>query len=455
MPLAWLPMVVQLAWAGGQCSAFPSPYEVVLPASQPNDIVLAGGFGLFVSSDDGVTWWYQCLGVQQCPRSGYAYGADGTLFADLLGYPDGGPETVPAISTDLACGWTASAGLSSSDVWAAAFDPTAEGHLLVLSSLDGGSGTSAAFPSVDDGATFGRPVYATHDSLSSLAYCASEPGSLYLAGNGWTDGGATGVPFLVQGLDGGATWSPELEHPELAQALGSLLGDAGPGADGASNPRISLVAVDPADCGTVYLRLTTPAGEGLAVSHDRGATLQLVFTLQGGASISGVAVGADGTTFVATGCSPARDCPDHGLWAASPGNSSFQRVSPIDATCLGVRGDRLYACGDDGTDGFALGVSTDDGKTFMPVVRFSGIDGIATCPGSPLGEACEQAWCGPAGLAEALGVDAGCGLDAGPAAAPSVSPPPKGCGCGTGDSAGWLSLLLGIPLAPRTRRRNS
>ena len=63
----------------------------------------------------------------------------------------------------------------------------------------------------------------------------------------------------------------------------------------------------------------------------------------------------------------------------------------------------LFACGDEATNRFSLGLSTDEGVTFTPVLHFTDLHPRSCNPGATA-EICLEAW---PNLAPILGIDAG------------------------------------------------
>ncbi|MHB8416707.1 MAG: beta propeller repeat protein [Myxococcales bacterium] len=452
MRLGALLLVVPLAFPAlaRADGAFPDELQVFLPADHPARLVLAANFGLLESEDDGQSWYYVC--EAQAGAAGnislYQFGPTDTLLADA-------PQSLLR-STDLGCTWAPATGcFSSGYVWDTAFDPVTAGNALALSNVDGGT-ASGIYPSTNAAASFGCPVYTTASSLSGIEYCTSQPGTVYATGNEANDAGVIGVPFLLQGFDGGATWSSELPHPELATLLsGYGAPDGGsPDAGPPANPLIRLAEVDPNDCGTAYLRLTVvladAAQDYLAVTHDSGRTIQILFRAPD--LITAFLVGADGTLYAGMRSA--------GLWAAPPagaGLPTFQQVAGIHVRCLGQRAGQLYACGDNWADHFALGVSGDDGKSWTSLLQFVQIAGLAACPDTDIVATCGRTWCGENGLVGLFGIqDAGYPCDAGTVGGGSdagqASPSPRGCGCASTGDLAWIAFAALAALLGWRRR---
>jgi uncharacterized protein (TIGR03382 family) len=396
--------------------AFPDELQVFLPASPASRILLTTNFGLLRSDDDGQSFQYLCeptVGTAE-NVSLYQLSTSGTLLADS---PSGLFR-----STDVGCSWGKSGGaLASVYTLDAAFDPNHPGRALAI-----GAATSinSLYPSDDDAATFAAPTFSLPGRLSGVEFSESSDGVVYATGIPATGPDASvPAPFILASSDRGQNWT-RFDHPELA---GSSL---------------RVAQVDPLDGQTIYLRLLPgaassdggPSGDSLAVSHDGGKTVSILYTLT--EAMTAFLRAADGTLYLGT--------RGQGLYAASPGTSDFVVRNPLRVRCLGERAGTLYACGDNWLDGFALGSSTDGGRTFHGLISFVQIAGLAVCPGTPAAPACARTW---SALSQLFGIDAGA-ADGGS----GVPPAKSGCGC---QSAGE-----GLPLIPAfawllRRRRGS
>ena len=426
--------------AGGAAradGAFPDEFQLFLPADHPSRIVVAANFGLLESDDDGATWGFICEAEAGAPGNLnlYQMGPTDTLLAEFFGGV--------VRSGDEGCVWDRAAGSVAADggrsVWDGAFDPLTPGRVLVLGAW--APSGSAIFPSADDGRSFGPPVYATGAALTGIEFSSSSAGVVYATGNEVTqDGGGAlgfGPPFVVAGADGGATWGVPVDHPEVAALLGT---DGG--------VQVGLAAVDPRDPRTVYLRLTVePTGpDYLGVTRDSGKTVQVLF--RSPERMTSFLVAQDGTLYVGT----RNGTGAGGIFASQPdgGFAAVEQECPdggicdLHVRCLGERMGALYACADNWQDGFALGRSTDRGRTFTGLLRFSGISGLAACSGSDLQSTCQATW---GALAQLFGIDAGSAAgeaDGGAAPAPS-----RGCACSTGDGFALAALLAALGIARR------
>ena len=113
---------------------------------------------------------------------------------------------------------------------------------------------------------------------------------------------------------------------------------------------------------------------------------------------------------------------------------------------LAVRGGKLYAAAKNYSDDWAIGVSSDDGLTFKPMMRYTDVTSIRSCAQKACLDSCEfQA-------SQVIWPLAICGA---PPKPPTVSK--SGCGCGLfapGASApGALLLLAALCFAHARRRR--
>ena len=228
------------------------------------------------------------------------------------------------------------------------------------------SGTTAVYPSDDEGASFAAATLTVPGSLNGIEVSSVTPGEVFAVGNGATDAGV-GTPFIVSSSDRGQSWSQSLMHPELTGQL------------------LRLAQLDRVAADTLYLRVSYPTYDELWVSRDGGKTMQKLFTAA--EPLSAFLASADGSLYAGTRNGGLYEAP-----ASAP--AAFVLVNgSVHPRCLAERGGQLYACGDDFKDGFALGSSSDHGRTFSDVVRFDQIAGLASCPSEPaFAQTCAFAW---------------------------------------------------------------
>src|SRR5438128_391167 len=94
-----LAATARLAFANG---AFPDSFNVLLPADDPQQIILGTNFGLVISGDGGATWEWVC--EHDADANGFLY--SWTPAGRLLAVSDKGLVSSP----DLACSWSTAAG---------------------------------------------------------------------------------------------------------------------------------------------------------------------------------------------------------------------------------------------------------------------------------------------------------------------------------------------------------
>jgi hypothetical protein len=447
--------------------AFPDSDSIVVPDALPDEILLGTNFGLVLSVDDGVTWTWSC------EQPGNAFGNHYQMGAPTMNrlYAQGRGSTTAtlAYSDDAGCSWqVAGGGVAGAVVLDAFPDPTDAGRVLALVSRASDGGMSyEAWESGDGGATFATRRYATADDLTGVETARSDPATIYLTLVGASEGGP--IPELARSTDGGATWTLH----DLSAGLGTHI------------VNLRLIAVDPDDAGTVFLRVGVGGGEQVAVTRDGGATVAPVLTFGAGDVAAFARMPATGDLIVGgiAGVSSV-------AFRSTDGGSTFQPLpTPPHLRALAARGTRLYAVADNYTDGYAIGTSDDEGMTWQPLVSYGGdpndstvavIGSVAAC----LAAACQSDCLTRAGMgqwapdvcgvtspiadggavrdatadAPALRTDAA-SRDAAGRDASVAGHATSGCSCDAGSSVvpgpsvfPLVGLFLAGPLAPRRRR---
>lgn len=148
-----------------------------------------------------------------------------------------------------------------------------------------------------------------------------------------------------------------------------------------------------------------------------------------------------------------------GLHRSDDGGDTFAQVNTLRVLCLAMHDNTLWACSDWLRGPFALGRSTDGGRSFTPVLQFRDIAGPVACAAEG-DDACEGRWPGLlTSLQQAAARDAGVRPDVPDAAAPQGDAGvggggSRGCGCGVGGAGGTPTGAGGmLLLALRARRR--
>jgi len=313
---------------------------------------------------------------------------------------------------------------------------------------DAGTGAASVYVSKDGGATFAAiPLYTAPAgaAIVGIEIARGNPQVIYLTT--YTVGASGYNPVLVRSIDGGGTWMPV----DLLAPLGAAI--------------VRILAVDPADANVVYLRTTGATGETLAVTRDGGTTFATPLTIASG-TVSAFARLASGTVLVGALINLAGG--GGGTMGAgyrsTDGAVTFQPWTLAPQPHLVGLGERvvggeatLYLSGKNYSDGWALAVSTDEGATVTPLMRYDQVAGIRPCVQQLCLATCNyeemQAIWDPSVCS---GPDGGVGDAGGP------GPPQRsGCQCGVGGPGLGMAagvgawLLIGAALSrarPRRRR---
>lgn len=405
-------------WANGR---YPSAGQLVVDPADPRHIAVRATFGLLQSSDAGATWSWICEG---------AVSADGLQDPEIIvttggrldvGLPDG-----VAVGDRSGCQWSRVPALANDDVIDLVQDSAAPARAYAVAAVT----VNGAFNGLVAGTTDGVS-WATVGALLSDTYpltiemSPSRPQRLYL---GAADGNLE-TGFIDVSDDGGASWT---------------MHDGPAGVDS-----VYLSAVDPQDPDRVYVRSYFPQGS-LYVSEDAATTWSLID--EADVPLTGFALSPDGQQIAVGGT--------NGLTiltrTAGDGGNAFAvtTTNPLPVSCLTWTANGLFACADEATSGFTIGVSTDGARTFMPLLRLADLTPV-TCAGDASATSCAAQWCSTAatlGVSCATNVDAGSGLTSdGPR---GVSSPSAGCACDTVDSrraTGLIFVLALIVLCTRHR----
>jgi MYXO-CTERM domain-containing protein len=391
----------------------------------PNDtsyLALRSTFGVLQTFDGGKTWLWVCeqaAGYADIQDPSIALTGDASL---LVGF-----EKLMRTS-DRGCTWSAPDGLTASSITDLAVDPGQTGRVVALNATSDGAGgyTNRIFESTDNGRTWaplGTPIT---DGLIAETIDLAPPTRIYVSGKHWP----TQTAALERSDDGGATW--------VRQTI-----------DAAGGAVPFIAAIDGASADRVYVRTSDSSSDGVFVTSDAGATWTRIFTASGG--ILGFALSPDGQSVAVGG-------PSAGVNVADVSDYQFKQTSLVGPYCLRWSSAGLFACGKQGGDGFALGISTDRGASFAQVLELSAVAPLACPPTSTTGSTCGPYW---APVATVLGADAGPDANMGPTD-PGLNglggdtPSPSGCHCRAARSsdapgAPWLAALAALALYRRRR----
>jgi hypothetical protein len=395
--------------------AFPDELQVFAPGAAPHTVILGANFGVVQSSDDGAHWTLVCESLISGATlvTQYQLGPDGSLFA-IAG-------AAVERSSDQGCSWASSNAIAGSVLRDMFVDPLNAQNVWAIADGFQVGAPNALYLSPNGGAAFGAPSYVEPAGyLDGIEASHSEGVALGAGSVSATDGG-NDLPYLLRTSDLGATWARVL-HPELGAR------------------KIGIAQVDPANDQVAYLRLFGTGLDALAVTPDRGTTVQVLLELP--EAMSAFALGGDGTLYVGA--------KSGHLWVRAPGATAFALSTGPMFRCLAERAGTLYACGDDLLDGFALGTSTDRGATFQRLLRLQDINALAAC--DPVQRQCTVSL---QQLEQTL-ADVTPGSSSGGSTGGGSSTVHRGGGCGCASTPGLgMVLVMGGLRRRATRRRGA
>lgn len=425
---------------------FPASNQIATTTGNADLQVVRTTFGLLVSKNGGKSYEWICeqaMGYSGTQDPGIAVLADGSLVVAAF-------EGL-AVSHDGGCTWAyeQAAGLANEYVIDVAAEQKAPEAAVVVTSTGVSIGNFhvEAFRTADNGKTWASlgPALDKDILAETIDTAPSNPKRLYVSGE--TGQGKDRKGVLATSEDMGVTWT---------RAEVDLMGDQ----------QLFIAAVDPVDEKRVYLR-TVGSLDRLLVTKDAGKTFESV--LQVTRPLTGFAVSPDGETIVlggpdvgwAPGTKPA-DATERkpSLLGAKKGDLAFAEIGKKTSQCLGWTGTGLFACGESFNDGYVIGLSGDQAKTFAPLLpKLGDIAGPLTCPAeSSVTKQCAPLW--PALKAQfggGSGGSSGAGGTSGAGGSAAATPSDDGgsCGCraaGGGAPWGFLGLLaLGGAVACRKR----
>lgn len=409
---------------------FPATNSIVVAPRDPSFLVLRATYGVLVSTDAGKNWDWVCeqslgfSGIEDPPIALTERPAIvGALFAGVT------------VSHDRGCGFSILKGSVDkrimNDVVVAHARPREV--LAIASSFgsrdDAGKNryVSTLFRSDDEGASFAATGGDVDPTVlfETVEIAESDPSRVYLSGTRDEAAGPVGVVLVSS--DRGATWT-EHRIPLVGGERAPYIG-----------------AVDPANPDRVYVRTGgSPelAKSRLLVSDDGARTFREAWASEG--PMTGLAISPDGQKVYA---GSAKD----GLHVADKTALVFEKRAQIQVQCITATKDRIYLCSNE-LYGFVAGESADDGRTFTPMLRLSGLRGPLSCAsGTTTHDECQKLW---PRLRSELGIPVDAGADAGSSpVAPTPSEEASGCGTAKlGGGAGAIALVAILAYLARRRR---
>ncbi len=338
--------------------------------------------------------------------------------------------------------------------------------LIITATGHGDAGISGGiWHSLDNGDKWSRvgSSLPQHFFGASVLRAPSNRNTIYAAG-GVPNDPTTGM--IERSDDDGATWH------ESTFAIQPQDNDC----------TVRIVLVDPTRPNIAVVWLDLPEGLGvnapdaIYATTDSGATWKPLFQSTG--DLPGLALSPDGKTLLIAG-------PIDGVQSANfddalaRGQAAFTRVFSGAVWALnwvadGTANGRLYAGNDNfaarGIPAYTLGVSTDEGHSFSPLMTICDVTYPACSPNSMMSQACSILWNDPTALPYYAGFEKEftqgdrCSLDGGlpdAGTAPKATKKSSGCSCSlpfrsaAPHDAGAPLLFAAGALAITRRRRRS
>lgn len=349
-------MLLTAVGHAGHAPLVPEPRTILLRDDQPQHIVVGtrrGGY--FVTGDAGATWSWMCeAGVGYDDEEVYpgALLADGTLVVST-GF--GGVS----VSAD-GCGWSP---------WL----PSEQPFVADVRRQPGSPATVLALEARSDGAVFVNQLWRSSDNAKTWqelgapfapdalasSFAISDEQELYVGVSG-----PAGVE-LLRSEDAALTWQRATLTTEAGVTPRVI------GAHGAPGSAHVFVVAD-----YVQAEGITTAGDRALWSRDGGQSFSPL--LQATGDLSSWALSADGARLAVGG-------HDDGIFllkdasGARPGATmTLATGRRVHALAWGAQG-QLYAAGHEASDGFSVGVSEDDGRTFRAVFALCQVQGPLAC----------------------------------------------------------------------------
>ena len=381
--------------------SFPEPRQILLPADRPEQIILATNFGLILSEDSGETWLFSCEQALSAYAGQYLLAAQGShrIFATT------GAGLV--YSDDDSCSWTAAGGTLSDVVpYALAVDPSNGQRVYAIGVLreDLHAGESI-YVSDDGGLTFGAPVFTApvRSALLTVLVAPSRPSRLFATMFATPEN----HPILLRSDDSG-------EHWEVAANLVQSLGES----------PFELLAIDPMDENTLYVRVLGASAETLAITRDGGLSFVKSVSIPG--KLKAFLKLASGTILVGGTAGTAAIG-----YRSQDGAQTFEPWPEAPRVhALAERNGKLYVAGENFWDGYAIAESDDEGAHLRPLTGFNQVQGVKSCASDLCAESCAYY----AGIN--LWPEAVCAAVGNPPDADNPTPAGAGAGAGAGAKDG-------------------
>ena len=349
---------------------FPLADQLVVDPKDPSHIVLRTTYGILDSSSAGDSWGWICetvigYGGTQDPAIGVL--ADGSILAGVF-------EGL-SVTHDRGCSWAfVGSPLQGEYVIDVSVHRDEPSRAVGITSTGMGMGFHVILAETDDnGATWTQAGTAITSDMIALTVdvAPTNPDRVYVSGVA----GKTYAPAIERSDDRGKTWTRSFFDAAHAAQVPYL------------------AAIDPTNPDRVYVRLSGTTSDHLVVSNDGAKTFTEVFTTA--SDLLGFALSPDGSRVVI-------GSPTDGIFSASASDLAFQKTSSVQSRCLTWTSAGVYTCANEFVDGFTVGLSTDEGKTFTGIYKLAEICPVTCAADAATTGVCAAAW---PPLAVTLGVD--------------------------------------------------
>jgi hypothetical protein len=402
---------------------FPAANQLVVDPSDPEHFLLRATYGLLSSHDAGNTFSWICEDV---------LGAVGETDPAVAIFHAGALVTAAQnqlmLSDASGCSFTNALPKTASEFPVDVSNDPADGSLALAIARSGDGSGDVHLYEIDGNSAAARPIGASlGNDLFPLTLDAAPSLSTRIYVTALSTSPAS---VLLRTDDRGETWARIEIHPyERLQAY--------------------IAAVDPNDPAKLYVRVNDDPSDHLLVSADAGDHFDEVTLAP--SKLPGFALSPDGATIAVGG-------PGAPVQIAAADELTFVAGGPTFAllSCLKWTGAGLYACADDRSDGFTLGLSSDEGRSFAALFHAAELTPLACDATSDVGARCPRVW-------SSVGAQLATGAAGAPSAgAPSPSQPaPKrdsaaaGCAFGSRFKPKYdvIAAFIGLITLGALRRR--
>ena len=398
------PIAISVTIAAGSAHAngrFPYANQLIVDPGNADRLVVRTTYGILQSFDAGKTW------VWLCEKSvGYGGTLDPALGVTKNGTTIAGVFDGLSVTRDRGCSWTLSGSpLDKEYVIDVAVETIDASHAVALTSTGLGAGGFHVIvaASSDDGKTWSQAGVdlPTDCNSETLDVAPSKTDRIYVSG-------IVGTPragFIERSDDRGKSWTRL-------------------GVDLAGTKAPFIAAIDPIDADLLYVRLDGDPEDHVLVSTDGGTSWKEIYKSTG--DLLGFALSPDGSKLAIGG-------PKDGLLVASRTDYVFKKVQSavgeagktLGPRCLTWTAGNLYVCASEYPDGFTIGVSNDEGKTFRALNHLSDLSELKCAPGTSTASACPSLW---PSVQDTIGQERDAGADAGDAGV-ALDQPSEHCNC--------------------------